>query len=308
MNFVEALQKLKSAERVSHISKHIIIVPVKDKNSYEIHIRPTLKCNLRCKYCFYTMDTDCDLSEINQLLHVCKEKKIHLKRIVITGGEPTIYPKFFSILNAVTSVKSDTVQIQTNATLFSINSFREKMPKYPFTFLVSLPSHIEEVYNELTNSSLYKQAIQGMRYLGSEYTMGINIVLNSKNVKHLPEQVSFIAEQFRTERIYISSLNARHESDILVKYTDAIPYLKKMLEVGTLNNIPLRVIGNNECGFPECILKQINYAPANRDVNMRADQFVKSESCKDCLSNTLCPGLNKFYAEQFGTSELNPIN
>jgi MoaA/NifB/PqqE/SkfB family radical SAM enzyme len=83
-----------------------------------VRIYPTLKCNLRCAYCANECHKDNGEDRKNEYEEVDFGKWVEaLKKlerpVIITGGEPTLYPQIIELLNALSDSKLR-VKLYTN--------------------------------------------------------------------------------------------------------------------------------------------------------------------------------------------------
>ena len=69
----------------------------------------TRKCNLRCNFCYakkteYIENDIIDYDDLKKVIDFCDEARV--KYIVFTGGEPTLYPQIFDILEYIKTKKN----------------------------------------------------------------------------------------------------------------------------------------------------------------------------------------------------------
>lgn len=84
-------------------------------------------CNLNCSYCdtrYSCEDLDCEDLQIREILANVQE--YGCKRVTITGGEPTIQPDFYELVNKLHS-EGYLVNIETNGTK-SASEIRDEVP------------------------------------------------------------------------------------------------------------------------------------------------------------------------------------
>ena len=107
------------------------------KNRFDgwLRIYPTLRCNLRCPYCSnYVEGKNC----INDYIEISTEEWLHIikkvnRNVIISGGEPGIYPGFPELLAGIP--RHLKVKVYSNMT-FSPELITEKV-KRPIDFLGS---------------------------------------------------------------------------------------------------------------------------------------------------------------------------
>ena len=69
----------------------------------------TRKCNLRCNFCYakkteYIENDIIEYDDLKKVIDFCDEARV--KYIVFTGGEPTLYPQIFDILEYIKTKKN----------------------------------------------------------------------------------------------------------------------------------------------------------------------------------------------------------
>lgn len=84
-------------------------------------IELTYKCNLKCKHCY--IESDMSRNEtmpLEKAKKILKElKQLGIRTIELTGGEPTLHPSFFEILNYSYDLDFDLIGLLTNGTLLN---------------------------------------------------------------------------------------------------------------------------------------------------------------------------------------------
>lgn len=78
-----------------------------------MHIMTTMKCNMRCAHCCYACEEDGpEMSFLTFKATVDLSVKMK-ERVALAGGEPTIHPRFWDMMEYSLS-RSDDVFVQTN--------------------------------------------------------------------------------------------------------------------------------------------------------------------------------------------------
>jgi len=288
-------------------------------NGYEIIFRITNKCNIACEFCFNDSKSFFSKEkEIDFLFKTLSELNLEGSRIVISGGEPTTHPRFYDYLNLLKNSKAKII-VQTNAILFSNNKNIEKLGENNISFFVSLPSSKEEVYNSITNSKFFKNAVEGIKNLSLSYHVIINYVVYKKNYENFLDLINLVENNFNYENIKISISNLGmtqrfSNKDKLEKYSIMIPYLFKFFNYD--KKFKIRFTTSGGCSFPLCIISKISpikkkdLFKANEksiSINVLKDQFYKNSKCGKCKYNFYCQGFLKEYIELYGDFEIDPI-
>lgn len=155
----------------------------------------TRKCNLRCNFCYakkteYIENDIIDYDDLKKVIDFCDEARV--KYIVFTGGEPTLYPQIFDILEYIKTKKNKIqVAIATNGILLKNMEFCNKLVSYGVSYVdISLKGKDEEQCKALVGAECFKaqeQAIQNLSKLKLDYTC--SMVLTKENIGSLCESV-----------------------------------------------------------------------------------------------------------------------
>lgn len=165
-------------------------------SEYEIIIRLTKRCNYRCLYCGVAFEEPVPKKSLKDLYAILDDADLSKSNIVLSGGEPTISPFFFSLLRKVQKSRCRKICIQTNASLFSLESFFDRFPKdYCISFFASLPSVVETNHKHITCSTLLDNAFHGLlNIVKRNYYTEICIVVNRHNYKSITKTIrTFLA-------------------------------------------------------------------------------------------------------------------
>lgn len=166
-----------------------------------IYLELTRACNLRCKTCLNTsgapLEGELTLPEIYNILE--ELERIGTFEVRFTGGEPTVHPHFFEIVDYARSLGLY-ISLATNG-VYS-NEFREKLLKAGIDwFRVSLDGP-EEVNDYIRGRGSFQSAIETIKAISERTTsrLTVSIVLGRYNVKHFPSFVELLAP-YRIESI-----------------------------------------------------------------------------------------------------------
>lgn len=110
-----------------------------------INLRITQNCNSKCIYCYHwRIKTDQPNMPTYKVLDIAfQAKKLGAKSIVINGGEPTLHPDFFEIINSLQQNDME-VTINTNGKLFLKDRFIRKFPNKYINVMITILS-VEDV-------------------------------------------------------------------------------------------------------------------------------------------------------------------
>ncbi len=191
-------------------------------------------CNIKCEFCFY-----------KDMKHVDIKDKIDQQMLWgaiygiedwdISGGEPSILPYWFDILEDLKMMKFRNIACITNGYKFSDMEFIKKSKDLGMNeLLFSLHGSNAKLHDKMTgvkgSYSKLTQAISNAVYIGVKRR--INVVVTHRNYKDLPKIAKFVKH---TKPVAFNLLPFRLENsaskDNVVRYTDIVPYIKEAIDI-----------------------------------------------------------------------------
>ena len=163
----------------------------------------TKSCNLNCSFCYYDAARGSSASGIDWNLArriVEQTKQAQIKFVLLSGGEPLLYPNILDLIEAFTS-NSIRVGISTNGTLIDRN-FAIKLKKTGLDYAGISLDGLEGLHNTLRNSSTaFSRALAGLKNIqDAGIKSGIRLILNSYNYTQLKDFFAFV-EGLRPSRL-----------------------------------------------------------------------------------------------------------
>ena len=289
----------------------------KAENAPDHLIRVTPECNQSCLFCNNNASAPGYVEDAPAAVHLIQRLKAHgVGRIWFTGGEPTMVswlPEFIEHASGA----GVSCGIQTNAVLFHRRELASTLKQAGLhEALVSLHSQDAAVSDRLTSApGTFVKTIQGIRNLIEEgIDVQINTVVCKENAESLPEIGRFICEEFegRIHEWVVSFMApvaaGERNAHMMVRYSHAIPYLERALQV--VCGKRLLVIVPGVCGAPVCVLggAAINSVEARGEpIPEGMSQRGYVEACDLCANRLWCSGIWKEYVKRFGLSEFKPL-
>lgn len=150
-------------------------------------------CNLRCKWC-YARDT-----EYKSSLTMSKDlafelidffDSINVKHIILIGGEPTIHPDFFEILEYAKEKKIKCALV-TNGLMFKNDEFIDKYKSMGMNSVsLSLKGENEKTYEEITGFDGFQETIDIIKKLvSSDISVSVSMVLTENNMNSFTDVI-----------------------------------------------------------------------------------------------------------------------
>ena len=174
-------------------------VPKHDRFPSSVDISITGKCNLKCRYCFYSdeMTARSDLSTEEWKKNIKKLGDAKIMRVTLTGGEPFTRPDFFELVDSVIENRMR-YSILTTGTLidektieaFSIGKRRLRLD----SIQVSIDGSCAEVHN-LSRPDSFDRAVKGLRLLMNEgFPVTVRATISKHNMDDLEAMTAFLLE------------------------------------------------------------------------------------------------------------------
>lgn len=228
------------------------------------HITVNRACNIRCSWCYanstnFLFDDDMTEETYNKIVDICKESKI--RKIILIGGEPTVYNKIFDLLEKLAGFK---VTVVTNGiALANYNLCKKYIEAGVSRFSVSIKAHNSDDYKKLTSYDGFNKvlkAINNLKKLGANFS--VSYVVTENNVQNIISMMD-IAKEFGAEAFFFSFVRNFNINGINDK-----EFIK--------NNNPFHLGKKFEEILPVIRSKKVNFSYALNDPLCVFDQhFVK---------------------------------
>ncbi|MBI5531533.1 MAG: radical SAM protein [Deltaproteobacteria bacterium] len=176
-------------------------VAARERASHEKRcwVRLTYACNNGCLFCLdkETGRTDArDAAEIRR--DIVEGRRRGSERLILSGGEPTTHPQFAEFVRVGKLAGYRWVQAVSNGRMFSYPQFLQRAIKAGLDELtVSMHGHTPELHDSLVGvDGAFAQASDGVRsaIASGRIVVNIDIVINGRNVEHLPAMIETFAD------------------------------------------------------------------------------------------------------------------
>jgi MoaA/NifB/PqqE/SkfB family radical SAM enzyme/GT2 family glycosyltransferase len=281
-------------------------------------------CNNNCKVCHEKIKKNSvdffSKKEIIKRINECHKKGI--KKILLSGGEPTINKNLFSYLNLIKKLDMY-AELISNGRVFSYKEFCNRVSKEGIcNVYVSIYSSRKDIHDAVTGvSGSYKQTLNGIKnLLQTGINVRLRLIITKKNIDHLKESVNFF-NKMGVKEIMLVNLepkgNALDNFDEyfipLKKVSSEIKGIIKILpEIRILvENIPFCYLGPKYKKYYTKVQEDIQYVFRDKlsNPNKLDDGYhFYLPKCKKCLyKNKECRGIFKDYPRKLKI-EVYPIN
>lgn len=183
-----------------------------------IDIRISQDCNKKCEFCFGTrIKGRRTIDNWDELLS--KFKMAGVKRIVITGGEPSLIPELGEMVRIARKMGL-TICLSTNGAI-SFRSDKDSILKNLDWISIPLEGNDYDVHRLLRTETVeeYAELLNLMRYAKEKYHLGVKVgtvvtSLNAKSIDLIPSIIHLYADNWKLYQVYLAGKN----SDIVQKY------------------------------------------------------------------------------------------
>ncbi|MBM4396611.1 MAG: radical SAM protein [Deltaproteobacteria bacterium] len=158
-------------------------------------VRLTRACNNRCMFCLDSGAHDGHAIPEDQVrARIVQGRADGAQRLILSGGEPTIHPRFLDLVAFGRESGYDWIQTITNGRMMGYRRFADTAAANGLreaTF--SMHAHRADLYDRLVGvEGAFPQAIRGLRNaLDLRLVVSVDVVLNRLNLPHLREILEF---------------------------------------------------------------------------------------------------------------------
>ena len=181
-----------------------------------LRLSVTEKCNFKCEYCLpngYEAKQESSELSVTEIVRVVRAfAKLGLKKIRLTGGEPTVRNDLLDIVHEISKIEGiERIALTTNGYKLSELAFPLRAAGVSH-LNISLDSLTEERFNKIVNGNKFEKVMSGIqKALDAKFPiLKLNVVLMNDTtdeeinkfidfIKNKPISVRFI-ELMRTEK------------------------------------------------------------------------------------------------------------
>ena len=194
-------------------------------------VRLTKACNNHCVFC---LDSEChdgtSLEPDEVLQDVKKGLAQGAARLILSGGEPTIHPRFIDILRQSSALGYGWIQAISNGRRFAYQKFtRQAVQSGLREVTISMHGHDAESHDVQTMvPGSFDQSVRGIANLlqTGKCHVSVDVVISSANAVHLPKIIEKFAglgvrefdllaiqpfgRAWKNQRLMLKAADARH--------------------------------------------------------------------------------------------------
>ncbi|MEM5806791.1 MAG: radical SAM protein [Candidatus Aenigmatarchaeota archaeon] len=289
----------------------------------KVDVTTGFSCNQNCRFCYTKQkDYDKNTKQIKgEIDKICSKENPN--EINFTGGEPTIRKDIFELVAYTKEKGIKEIRVTTNGRVFSYEKFTNKIVDSGLTGAIfSIHTSNAELHDYLTQvKGSFEQTIKGLKNL-REFSadIDVNVVINTKNYKNLPELVEFLIDGYDIRALCLIfptiDGNLLKNLWLVPTYNEISDYLHKAIDIikerkkiaWTLN-IPLCFFEGYELYSSVGKLKTKMYWP-EQDINLdekRKEDKVKLKVCNECKYRLVCFGVSRDYLDLKGEEGIKAV-
>lgn len=253
-----------------------------EKNFSFAWLNVNRSCNNQCDFC-YAKDAilshaEMDYHEACHLLGLLKD--LQLKKIILIGGEPTIYPHIIDLVRTISSYGLNCT-IQSNGLKFADISFLGNMIDAGMTECgVSIKGFTEKEYAQTTGTHNYSQMVKAIdNFSKLNYEPMFSYVLSEPSIDIADRLISGV-KKFGLKNIYISPVHptlcepAGYDPPDYTKWVEVYRHIVSELS-------PEDIDFSFGISFPLCAF------PEDEIVSYMRKNIVRKNCCQAVLGNGL---------------------
>jgi MoaA/NifB/PqqE/SkfB family radical SAM enzyme len=289
------------------------------------------QCNNHCPMCSNTGEAALFFHSTEELLR--RAAFLHdagFRRAVVTGGEATIHPGFWTVIEQLRDYRM-AWDINTHGRTFSDPRFARRAVDHGLErAIVSLHSHHAPTSAAIFGASktAHHETVAGIeRLVEAGVDVMLNCVLNELNLPQLEDYLRAGHRRFGAsvafKFVFPSTIGkgGQWSGIATLRYRDVHEPVQRLRALAA--HLPARILFES---FPNCVIQDaqarhlgrsgfgethyLDDASGDRVYAMRhieAELSAYAEMCRSCTAVRRCPGVSLAYAKRYGVGELTPF-
>lgn len=245
--------------------------------------------------------------------------------LVLSGGEPTLYPEYIrELISLAVTLGYRKYIIQTNGyglskceELVSFLDYVAETTEICLSF--SVHGHIAEVHDDLSgNPGAFRNLMDAIDKVSKTHCkIYTNTVINARNLTHLSD-IAALLMPYKPDIMQFSMMHLKEHTELSVPLEKSVWAIKKLKDVVSPDVFKTE-------GVPYCLLHGIETCvgesawPAVLDLYNKDGDYMsdfkqldygmrsKMENCDKCIMNKICMGVWKEHFEEFSNMGIHPI-
>jgi MoaA/NifB/PqqE/SkfB family radical SAM enzyme len=289
---------------------------IKEKSAIQKRhwVRISSACNNQCVFC---LDRENQGGGFLSLAKVAKEltagRRQKINRVVLSGGEATIHPKFIDIVKLAKNLGYRHIQVITNGRMFCYSDFfRAAVEAGLSEITFSIHGHIAALHDKQTGvKGSFDQAIRGLvnALAQSSLIISVDVVISKINYRHLADILKFFislgVREFDLLQIIPFGRAWDNRRKLFYNIKKAKPYLDKAFELSRrediflwTNRLPIRYLEGYEdlAQHPQKIFDEVRGRQNNLGNLFETGRLLPCfpARCRFCFLEDFCREAIKF--------------
>ena len=272
------------------------------------------KCNHNCLNCplstYDRLHGQLDPNVIKKNIAALSSYTNNL-HITISGGEPTLKPSFFEVLEILGKANAN-ITILSNATKCKDEDFVMKIIESLGTdydlrrlrYITAIHSFNKEVHDKLTNAvGSFDETIKGLKNLDkNNFHITIKNIMNKVTAKDMKDTLKFLCNSFSNNMDFelcttdYSGRCQKHANELYINFEDLQPFVEQSLDSYEKNK--------NNCGrnleiieTPLCLVDPYYWKYFKINSQKSLIYIAPNEESKDNISTNINYNCNTNYKE-----------
>jgi MoaA/NifB/PqqE/SkfB family radical SAM enzyme len=162
-------------------------------------VRLTYDCNNRCTFCLDSNAHDGTMRDDREIrVQIVEGRKKGADRLILSGGEPTMHPRFLDYVALGRRAGYPWIQTVTNGRMFNYPEFLDTALRNGLSEITfSLHGHTAKLHDALVGTpGAFAQEVAGLKaaLATGRVVISVDVVINKMNVRHLPEMLETFLE------------------------------------------------------------------------------------------------------------------
>lgn len=227
-------------------------------------------------------------------------------KIDLFGGEPTLYPQFFDILEDIYQMGCNG-SVSSNGRRFADIDFTKtaaEISKGDLFVRTTLHGHDETIHDNVTGvKGSFHELVQGIaNIVDAGMPSLVNVVITGENLPYLDTMAGMVVDWHVGAIKFGIMINSEDSIHTVPALSEIQPGLDRALRAARRQGIDVAVEK-----APLCLLQDwIHEFSSEREISPWSRSF-DDKKCGSCIAHPWCDGLDPVYARHVGTDELQPL-
>lgn len=256
---------------------------------------------------------------------VIQGQKNGCNELVLSGGEPTLYPEYIiELISLAITLGYKKYIIQTNG--YGLSKYQELVSfldnvaeKTEVCLSFSVHGPIADIHNDISgNPDAFRSLIDAIEKVSkTRCKIYTNTVINAHNIYYLKDVVALLIP-YKPDIIQFSMMHLKEQNELSVSFSDSVMAIKELKNIVSIDVLKTE-------GVPYCLLYGMEQCvgesawPTVLDLYNKDNDYIsdfkqlnygmrrKMENCDKCILNTICMGVWKEHFEEFSKMGIRPI-